>query len=332
VNKYAISVVLILFLSCSKEISLDSLKLYNGIYDLKKDRNNSFIFLTNLENYSHMMALAIINETGNIRYIHQINRVGNVDVNGSYVHIMSSESYNSTVYEGSNNDLVFEVINGKYEISLKTLPIKQFTLGTVIQTEGMYDSIFIKSNKNFTSTKKYRFNYLLLDKNFNKIEMGIVFLGEYFPQNITYFSDKIFFSVNDRVLNYSDLHSNINSVYTFNSDIINLKVINKTLFVLLKNSIYLISAEGDITKGYNLLLDMEDYSAQSIMECNDNSIAVSFINIKENKSIIKEFNIFGNQLNEYLLDRTIIGDFYLIKSNQPRVLYSTGKELLIKDL
>ena len=50
--------------------------------------DNSFIFLTNLENYSHMMALAIINETGNIRYIHQINRVGNVDVNGSYVHIV----------------------------------------------------------------------------------------------------------------------------------------------------------------------------------------------------------------------------------------------------
>ncbi len=319
-----------LFLSCNKITEVEHLKLYDGVTEIVEVSDDKIAFLMNLKEYNNIIALGYISTKGEILQIYPIEKYQNVDVNGDYLKLIKYDKYLILIYENRGTEIVLETFNGLKPYAKHFYNRDKNCYGSIFQVGNSNESIFIKSSVIYNSYKhkSYKLNYFILDKEFKETDRGVIDLGEFHPDHMTLFNSDVYYVI-DRKLYRKSIEDGVEqSVYNFDSDVIEIRVINSNLVVLLADTIFIIDESGEVIKGFNLIQNGSVYSAKSITNVINNSIVV---NLKsEIDNVYKIFTIFGSQTDEYEVSNITTGDSFLSKDKY--LIYSTKNSLYLKDL
>lgn len=327
-------ILLILLVSCSGSHKVDDLILFNGVSEFTKDSQHNVAFLTNLKEYNNMMAMCYVNDKGELLKVYPIDKYSNIDVTMDFLKLSNNRGDINLFYENRGTDII---VKSFHDLSLKkTINLKRDvnSYGTIITIGNIGKSEFIKSSVFYNSInhESYKYNYFLLDESLGLLDSGIIDLGQFFPMGMLIINNKLFYYIDDRQLLFKSIKDgSVTSIYNFESDIVEVKLYNNSILVLLSDSIYIVTEEGKLLKGFTLLKNNTEYIAKSIMDTEDNLIVVELTS--ENNTIYKIFTFYGSQIGEYGLDDKSIGDSYILKSKNREILfYSTMTNLYLKVL
>lgn len=332
--KFLLLLFLLTILSCNYDKSVDNLVLFSGVSEITNVGSNELCFITNLKEYNNLMALCFINIEGELLQVHPIDKYRNIDVNQDFIKIIEHDGIISVIYEEKDQSLIIESYN-QHKIIDKIIFKRDInSYGSLIQIGKNNGSAYIRSNKiyNINTHKNYQYNYFILNENLEKIDSGLIDLGEYFPLGMTILNGKIFYYIDDRQLFFKQIHTAESFyAYKFDSDIVDIKVSYGKMLVLLSDSIYVITKDGEVTKGFNLLYTDSEFRAHSILNSNDENLII--IELKSSdETIFKIFTFFGIQIAEYKLGKLTVGDtFFYYTSTGGIIAYSINTTLYLKD-
>lgn len=330
--KFYTLLLVLLIVSCKENIVVEGLKLYNGVSEITVNNDNIY-FLSNLSEYNNIMALCSINYSGKLLFVHPIDKYSNVDVTLPFMKLNRKNGIINLIYDNRGKEVIIEsFLNNKF-LSKKSYYKSLDSFGSIIKFPDSNSFDFIKHNMPLleTNTKGYKINYITLNNDFEMIKNKEIDLGQYYPKGILALEDKIFYYTDERTLSYKQINSDqIITVYNFQSDIIQLKHYKENLLVLLSDSIYIVTSDGQITKGFNLINENSNYTVQYIIDSNDDNIIVQLYDGKETK--IKLFNYFGSQINEFSFEQIIVGSSMLLDDGDSTILiYSDLSNLYLNN-
>lgn len=326
------SIIIVFFLiSCSENQIVNNLILYNGVYEITRQSDNYITFTANLKEYNNIMALCYINYSGELVKVYPIDKYDNVDVSMEYIKLLENNGLLNLLYENRDTDIIIESFNGLSLYKQTYLKRDPKSYGSIIQIGHSGKSKYIKSSlyNDSTTHKSYYYNYFILDDNLELLESGSFDLGEYYPRGMLLQNENVFYYLNDRDLVFKPIEGGKEtSVYNFESDIIQLKKFNDTILVLLIDSMYMVTEDGKLSKGFNLLQEGSNYTAVSILTSENEFIVVQLISDKS--TIYKIFSSLGSQIKEYSINDVCIGDSYIFDSIQgQKLLYSNNSHLYL---
>ncbi|OQY40361.1 MAG: hypothetical protein B6229_02045, partial [Spirochaetaceae bacterium 4572_7] len=192
-------------------------------------------------------------------------------------------------------------------------------------------SSYIRSNNNYNSAthKGYIYSYYSLDKNLNILSSGTISLGEFYPQGIIMLDDKIFYYIDDVKMLYRSIDSKKeNPIFQFPKDIIEVKKSCNKIVVLLEDSLYIVSNNGVVEKSLNLIGDRHGFIAKSLVSSGENILQV-YLEGPETQ-IVRTFTLTGVPINEYIVDRRVVGDAITVDNSE--IIYSDGEYIYLNSL
>ncbi|MGL1891728.1 MAG: hypothetical protein OCD02_08875 [Spirochaetaceae bacterium] len=330
---YSICIILILITSCSKSYKVNELNLYSGVSEIIKLENNNFVFLANLTNFNNIITLNYISDSGELINVYPLDKYTNTDVQANFIKLVNQKNQLTVFYENKGQEIIAESFNNLLRTNYIKFIRDKSSYGSIFKIENNAKPIFIRSKKNYVNTKhsNYKYNYFLLNNKLEVLENHSIDLGEYFPRGITVFNDKIIYFIDDSKLFFYNIKDKQHTpIYQFKNDILDIKIISDKMLILLFDVIYIVNKSGEVTKSFKLIKKGSSYSANKIIETNNNVIVVQFNS--ENGSMFKSFNVHGIQMSEYFLKENIFGDSYHYKSeNSTSFFYSTADSLFFKD-
>lgn len=331
--KFYSLIFLILLFSCKSSTKVEHLSLFNGISEITKFDDNCYVFLANLKEYNNIMSLCYVDKLGQLLRVYPIDKYSNVDINSGFIKLVVYNQELLLIYENRVNEIVIETFNKLGLLKKYSLLKDKIGYGTFIQFGDGSVCKYIKSSKFYDSTdhSNYEYNFFILKDNFEIINKGMVNLGEFLPAGMKLLNHRLFYYIDDKQLFYTTLNSkNIESVYSFESDIVAMKPLDNKMLILLYDSIYIVSEEGELSKGFKLLEEESNFSATSILNCDEELIIVEFKS--ESETIYKTFTLFGSQKGAYKIDKLTTGEAYIIPDKDTvRIIYSVGDGLYLID-
>lgn len=329
--KFYFIIILLFLISCSENKIVNNLISYNGVYEITRENDNYITFTANLKEYNNIMVMCFINCSGELIKVYPIDKYNNVDVSMEYIKLLESNGLLHLLYENRDTYIIIESFNGLTLYKKTFLKRDPKSYGSLIQIGQSGNSKYVKSSlyNDSTTHKSYYYNYFILDDNLNLLKSGSLDLDEYYPRGMLLQNGNVFYYLNDRDLVFKPLAGGKEtSVYNFDSNIIQLKKFNDTILVLLSDSIYMVTEDGKISKGFNLLQEGSNYTAVSILTSENEFIVVQLTS--EKGSIYKIFSSFGSQIKEYSVNDVCIGGSYIFDSLQgQKLLYSNKSNLYL---
>ncbi|MBN2617041.1 MAG: hypothetical protein JXR64_01875, partial [Spirochaetales bacterium] len=326
-------ILLFILSACDSKISFNSLELYNGVTDLTPFGNDKICFIANLNNYKYLMVLVYANINGDILKIETIDKFVNIDVSLEQVKVFNFNNKITIAYSNINNKIDLIKYNDFDSFSKMELSLSSKSYGSFIEYNDQGDAIFIKSDKIYKSgdPSGYWFNYYKVDNELNILNQMNIFLGNLFPLGYIMLNGNIYFYVNDNQLMKKNINSSeISSIYNFEQEIIDIDIVNGNVLVLLKESVFLVSDEGELLKSFNLLGNAEGFFSKNIIHSQNGNITIELSN--GFKTMYKEFSITGNPSSQKIINSLVVGDSYFFDSNGiKKLFYSTKSTLFIEN-
>ena len=205
--------------------------------------------------------------------------------------------------------------------------------GVIIDIEGNKNPTYVKSQLKYNSKnhKSYTYEYVQLNNNLNLIARVKFDLGELYPIGINFLNRNIFFYNSDNRLYYYSLDDKtITSIYGFDSDILDIKLLKDNLLILLNDSLFIINEFGEVIKGFNFGNIESIGEAKSLVSSTDSSIVVEFYNNKF--TTIQRFSIYGNPLDDFKIKNNIVGGMHISNnSNSNIIIYSNERSVFLHE-
>lgn len=329
--KLSVIVLFLSILSCKEERIIDSVELYSGINNTVFTSKNQIAFLANIPKYNYMMATIFLSKYGSLEKIYPIDRSANVDVSLDYITLSCSNNYIYLIYSEGHNRVVIERFFNNISTIIQELKSRRTVYGSIIQIGDSPTSSYIRSNNNYNSAthKGYIYSYYSLDKNLNILSSGTISLGEFYPQGIIMLDDKIFYYIDDVKMLYRSIDSKKeNPIFQFPKDIIEVKKSCNKIVVLLEDSLYIVSNNGVVEKSLNLIGDRHGFIAKSLVSSGENILQV-YLEGPETQ-IVRTFTLTGVPINEYIVDRRVVGDAITVDNSE--IIYSDGEYIYLNSL